>query len=188
MGVLTSRMVRLTKVSSRMLDMTGMVSGLLTIVAPYAKIVYSNGKNNVYWLAKCECGNSHYVTVNTFNTGRARSCGCLSSSDVVSAKKTSQGTVYSALELDRSSIKYNSLLDKTIGKLTVIDLSHAITYRTKYGHGDGVRLKVVVYWVCQCACGRVVTRSNKYLTEKIPQVKSCGCLGLNKKNIRKKMS
>lgn len=56
--------------------------------------------------------------------------------------------------------KLIDLTGKTFGRLTVISLSHKITY--------------VYYWTCKCSCGNLKAVSSVSLASK--NVRSCGCL------------
>lgn len=54
------------------LDLTGHRFGLLTVEK------YSYTKNNrVYWLCKCDCGNTKEVQKSSLKNGGTKSCGCL---------------------------------------------------------------------------------------------------------------
>ena len=56
------------------LDLTNQQFGRLT-----AKAISKNNHNGNYWLCDCKCGNQIEVTATNLNTGRIKSCGCLTS-------------------------------------------------------------------------------------------------------------
>lgn len=170
-------MEKITEVSPWMLDMSGMKSGLLTITTPHAKLRYPSGSMNVYWNAVCECGNKHIVNSAKFNRGNIKSCGCLATKDSQEATKSLSGTV----ELRRSGHRYRELFDTKFGKLTVIDLSHAISHLV---HGKRTETKWTINWICECACGKQVVRTDRYLFQKGP-TKSCGCSSVKTRNLRR---
>lgn len=60
--------------NSKIVDMTGMVFGRLTIKSHVGKI--GNSRTH-FWLARCECGNEVNVNGATVRCGKVRSCGCL---------------------------------------------------------------------------------------------------------------
>lgn len=174
-------MEKITKISPWMLDMTGMKSGLLTITNPHGRLKYPSGSITVYWNAVCECGNTHVVNAAKFNRGDIQSCGCLTTRDSHEAGKSLAGTVHTPNELRHSGHRYRELFDLTFGKLTVVDLSHAVSYEI---HGTRTETKWAIYWICECACGKQVVRTARYLTEKGPS-KSCGCTSMKLRNIRR---
>ena len=178
-------MVRITEISPWMLDLRGVKMGMLTIVEPHAKLVYPSGSMSTYWKGICECGNEHIVHSAKFTRGEIQSCGCMTTVDMMDAKKLHKGKVLNPRELVASGHIYKNLLDIQIDRLTVLDLSHAMMHAIKTSAGK-TEHKWVIYWNCQCRCGKMVTRSNRYLLW-AKKTKSCGCADPKRKNYRKKI-
>ena len=57
----------------RMNDLTGKRFGRLTVI----ERMPNNENNKVVWKCKCDCGNETVVIGSLLNTGRTKSCGCL---------------------------------------------------------------------------------------------------------------
>ena len=174
-------MEKITEISPWMVDMRGMVSGRLTITEPHGRLRYPSGSMTIFWKAACECGNIHVVHAAKFMRGEIKSCGCLGSTDAHVAAKTLKGRVYNPCELRRSKHRYQELFDKVFGRLTVVDLSHAISYTI---HGKRTETKWSIYWICVCTCGKQVTRTARYLMQKGSE-KSCGCASIKSRNMRR---
>nr|DAS56358.1 MAG TPA: ethylene-responsive transcription factor [Bacteriophage sp.] len=90
-------------------------------------------KNKTYCLCECECGNTKWIRSDAIKSGKSTSCGCN---------------------------QYVDLLNKKIGRLTVIEKTDK---RAKRGR---------VIWKCLCDCGNIVEKS----TADLKKAKSCGCL------------
>lgn len=54
-------------------DLTGKRVGRLTVI----KRMPNNANNKIMWLCKCDCGNETTVISSLLNTGKTKSCGCL---------------------------------------------------------------------------------------------------------------
>lgn len=54
-------------------DLTGKRVGRLTVI----RRMPNNANNKIMWLCKCDCGNETTVISSLLNTGRTKSCGCL---------------------------------------------------------------------------------------------------------------
>lgn len=55
-------------------DLTGQTFGLLSVVKRSRK---KDKNRRVYWLCRCECGNTTEVDTTRLTTGVTKSCGCL---------------------------------------------------------------------------------------------------------------
>lgn len=174
-------MEKITEISPWMIDMRGMTSGLLTITEPHGRLRYPSGSMTIFWNASCECGNSHIVHAAKFMRGDIKSCGCLGSTSAHIAAEKLKGKVYTPRELKRSGHRYREFFDKRFGQLVVRDLSHAVSYII---HGKRIETKWSIYWICECSCGKQVTRTARYLMQKGSE-KSCGCASIKSKNMRR---
>lgn len=67
-------------------DLTGQRFGKLTVV----KQMPNNKNNKVVWLCKCDCGNDTVVIGSRLNTGKTKSCGCLTRESTI-ARSTKHG-------------------------------------------------------------------------------------------------
>lgn len=54
-------------------DLTGKRVGRLTVI----RRMPNNANNKIMWLCKCDCGNETTVISSLLNTGKTKSCGCL---------------------------------------------------------------------------------------------------------------
>lgn len=61
------------KQSNRILNLTGMVFGRLTVIGR----AQSAGQKNTLWLCQCTCGKTHTVSTGNLRNGTIKSCGCL---------------------------------------------------------------------------------------------------------------
>ncbi len=57
-------------------DITGKTFGLLTAIKSTDRPV--DVKNGTYWECLCKCGSKHNTTLNSLQSGKSSSCGCLS--------------------------------------------------------------------------------------------------------------
>lgn len=69
------------------LELTGMRFGKWTALERSAN---KNNSNQFYWLCRCDCGATKYVTGSTLKRGTTRSCGCLNS-ELSSARMKKHG-------------------------------------------------------------------------------------------------
>ena len=60
------------------LDLTGQQFGRLTVDEFAGTIGDTRSSRKRYWYCTCECGNETLVTTGDLNSGRTKSCGCLS--------------------------------------------------------------------------------------------------------------
>lgn len=59
-------------------EMAGKKFGRWLVAGPYERRVQPNGKGQLYWLCKCDCGSDRYVSGSHLRRGLSKSCGCLS--------------------------------------------------------------------------------------------------------------
>ena len=57
-------------------DLTGQKFGKLTVIKPTSM----KDGTRMYWLCKCDCGNTYEVSGSSLKNGTTRSCGCIKSS------------------------------------------------------------------------------------------------------------
>lgn len=57
-------------------DLTGMVFGRLTAIAPAEDHIAKNGYHRTQWLCQCECGNQIVALSANLKRGNTNSCGC----------------------------------------------------------------------------------------------------------------
>lgn len=74
------------------IDLTGKKFGRLTVVNESSKI-----GQRIMWLCKCDCGNMKVVSANCLQSGRTKSCGCLSDENRRMPKKITHGMSRSRL-------------------------------------------------------------------------------------------
>ena len=161
------------KISEKVDDLTGMVSGKLTILSYYG-YRQRKGCRAQYWKASCECGNISYTTSDSFLKGAAKSCGCLrgSKSDYLDVKGSSVNKLLTPKEMNNCGHKFTNLVGKTFGYLYVNDIAYGKLVKQKQGkHNYEV---LVVYYICKCRCGNTTTKSNRQLIRK-QEKSSCGC-------------
>lgn len=64
-------------------DLSGQKFGRLTALE-----VDRNDKGKIYWLCKCDCGNSCTVLTNRLTSGHTKSCGCIEKEKIGNLNKT----------------------------------------------------------------------------------------------------
>lgn len=127
---------------SKKYNLVGEKFGMLTVIN-------RNGSKNgrAYWLCQCDCGNKTNVATNSLNSGKTKSCGCIS---IERIKNQNKGKSFVR---DISGNRY--------GKLVVIEFSHISEDRKR------------TYWKCKCDCGKeIITRGDGL---KSGHTSSCGC-------------
>lgn len=101
-------------------------------------VLHSNKKT--MGLFRCVCGNEIKRNPSTVMSGNTTSCGCKQFRD--------------------KEILINTLINKTINYLTILEVSH----RDKSGH---------LFYKCKCRCGNIkLVRRNSIIKG---HIKSCGC-------------
>lgn len=100
-----------------------------------------------YWICKCDCGKIKSIKSSSLRRGEIQSCGCLRNERVYLANETHR----------------DHLEGQRFGKLTVLKR-------------DENKPRGIVYWICQCDCGKVVSVKGSDLKRKDGnQTVSCGC-------------
>ena len=100
-----------------------------------------------YWICKCECGKIKSIKSSSLRRGEIKSCGCLRNEQT-----------YISNEIHRDHLE-----GQKFGKLTVIER-------------DKTKPKGIVYWICLCDCGNIISVRGQNLKRKDGnQTISCGC-------------
>lgn len=76
----------------KFIDLTSRKFGRLTVIES------DTSRKGVYWICKCECGNTKSIKSNSLLSGVSKSCGCL-----------------------QSNLRTNNLIGQKFGKLTVVE-------------------------------------------------------------------
>lgn len=76
---------------ARCIDLTGQKFGRLTAIKR------DTSRKGVYWICKCECGNTKSIKSDSLRSGTSKSCGCL-----------------------QSELRTNNIVGQRFGKLTVL--------------------------------------------------------------------
>ena len=175
--------------SNRKVNLTGQKFGKLTVTRKTDKRT-QNGK--VIWECLCDCGNIHNTSTDSLKQGKAKSCGCILSPNLIGQKfgkltvvqktdnKTSNGCVIWECQCDCGNICERSTRslkpDKncSCGCLTSFDLIGqrfnklvVVKKAGKTPHGS-------VLWECKCDCGNICEQTTGHLRNGTSQ--SCGCL------------
>lgn len=61
----------------KLLDISGMRYGRLTVIERAEDYVSSQGNKCTQWLCRCDCGNTKVVQGGSLRKGETKSCGCL---------------------------------------------------------------------------------------------------------------
>lgn len=100
-----------------------------------------------YWICQCNCGKIKSVKSSSLRRGEIQSCGCLRSE-----------RTYISNEIHRDHLE-----GQKFGKLTVLKR-------------DETKPRGVVYWICECECGKIISVRGQNLKRKdINRTVSCGC-------------
>ena len=67
-------------------DKTGRRYGRLVVLRMYEIRQNSKGRNKVYWLCKCDCGNEKAILAQSLSSGSTKSCGCYRNEQVAKSK------------------------------------------------------------------------------------------------------
>ena len=81
----------------KLVDLTGMVFGKLTVIKRDGSKPFPGGGKSVVYLCKCECGNTKRVYAGNLRTGHTTSCGCVQYQtriDVHTRHGVSQSRIY----------------------------------------------------------------------------------------------
>ena len=104
-------------------------------------------KSGSYWICQCECGKIKSIKSTSLRRGEIQSCGCLRNE-----------LTYKGNENHRDHLE-----GQRFGKLTVLER-------------DNTKPRGVVYWLCQCDCGKIISVRGQSLKRKDGnQTVSCGC-------------
>ncbi len=187
---------------SKRIDLVGKKFGRWTVI----KQSHISQKR-IYWLCKCDCGNSNTIAGYTLRYGSSTSCGCYKSERVINrCRKNLVGQTFgywSVIEFHHTN-KHNKAVWKCkckCGNIGLVETGtlisgnckscgcYSIEVRTnrradltkkKFGLLTPIRpfSSKPVTWECRCDCGKkCVVRADSLRSKK---TKSCGCL----KNIR----
>jgi len=63
--------------TKRFTNLEGKQFSNLTVTPAFKYTKAANGRNILYWLCKCDCGNEKYVKAGNLTQGYTKSCGCL---------------------------------------------------------------------------------------------------------------
>lgn len=123
-------------------DLSGRRFGKLTVIG----IDESKHGRGLFWLCKCECGNTKSYRSNTLKSGMVKSCGCLSRSQ-------------------SSERNFIDITGRRFGRLIVLTIDH----KEQDSAGN-----TAYFWRCRCDCGNEIVVQGDVL--KRGDTKSCGCL------------
>lgn len=115
-------------------DLSGLTYPHFTVIEPIYKEY--KGKNKLYWMCKCECGNIFYSTKTNIKKEKIKSCGCY------------QKKYQREKHLGKGKISVGEIF----GLLKVVD--------TKVGE-DGK-----TQYICNCECGNTITLSGSHLVKR----------------------
>lgn len=99
---------------NRVLDLTGQRFGRLTVLNIAHRKRDAQGDVRIFWLCKCDCGNTCIVRRSQLRSGSTKSCGCLSRELSSSRNKTHglYGTkIYKIWSGMKSRCRYSSCQD-----------------------------------------------------------------------------
>ena len=191
-----NRTIFLDKLPPRVLDITGYISGRLTILRIHSTEIYPKGGRAIRWVARCSCGNETIVSGHHFRNGDLKSCGCLGKERLAIEKhmrpavKSKHPTALPRpFAIDLNTLwrrKFKNYTDQRVGKLTAIKPVKAVKYFLHDSRTGKVTSKLVVYWRCLCDCGSFEDRNNIYLGNKKANhgCQRCRFTERNKKNNR----
>lgn len=153
-GCLNRDLVR-ARSDARIVDLTGQRFGMLTVIERAEYHVGSDGKKQLTWRCRCDCGSMVDIVGSGLKHGR-KSCGCLrkKQSDYPKDSPTYQQKVRRSWAED--------LTGRQFGQLTVV--SRAEDYVTKKGERQP-------RWLCKCECGNFTYNTTSGL--KHNQIKKC---------------
>ena len=64
---------------NNLIDISGQKFGRLLVLKKIASKKTNNGSTKIFWLCKCDCGNTSIVEGNSLKQGNTKSCGCIKS-------------------------------------------------------------------------------------------------------------
>lgn len=138
-------------------DLTGLVSGRLTVVSRAPDRFAPNGKRRIYWNCICECGTELEVRSDALRTGSSKSCGCLTREVAFEQIKKAQAVGYKRTPQD--------LTGRVFGRLTVREpAERSVTPKGRE----------LPRWWCDCSCGGEINALHDSLLQ--GKVHTCGCV------------
>lgn len=78
---------------SRFEDLTGKRFGRLVVIERAEDHIQPNGKHQIQWLCKCDCGNEVVVRGSNLKNGNSKSCGCLQKDTTSFNNKLHNGSI-----------------------------------------------------------------------------------------------
>lgn len=123
-------------------DILGKKFGKLTIL----DYEYRDDHGNMYYSAKCDCGNITVARRDSLLSGNTKSCGC---------------------KVHDSRIDPNDIIGETFGELYIDSLVTDETILNNFDFGEYV-------YRAKCSCGNTIAVTRHSL--KCDRVRSCGCL------------
>lgn len=129
-------------------DLTGQRFGHLTVLERVDNQVGKNGKTNVVYRCRCDCGEETVVRATALRSGATTSCGC--------SRKTSM-----------QSVNLEDLTGQQFGRWTVLYRAESIVEPSG---------RKATMWHCRCKCG--TERDVRAAVLKKGMSQSCGCLKL----------
>ena len=135
-----------------MKDLTGKVSGKLTVVSFSHLHIQPRGGAVPKWNCLCSCGKTVVVMASNINTGHTTSCGCI----------RREARLEHAERLKSGEYIPSTICGERFGSLVVKEFSHWKISK------DGVRNS---YWKCICDCGKTCTKARSGFNKK----SDCGC-------------
>lgn len=186
------KVVALTKVPPRALDLTGCISGRLRVTGIHSKVTWKAGGQVFMWHAECECGNKTVINGQHFNNGNIQSCGCLGKDRAAASKRTNKtkpqvhkGRIPDPVDLNIVQLMKRQYVDfrgRKVGLLSPLHPTKGVQYMVHNNKTGRLNRKLVVHWLCQCDCGMTVERSSSYLSR---SGTIHGCQRCCKKRLRK---
>ena len=132
---------------SKLIDLTGQRFGRLVVLEKDKNRITNSGS---YWICKCDCGKTKSVKSSSLRRGEIQSCGCYRTERIMATKEK--------LNL------VDNLVGNRYGLLTVLKKD---PIRANNG---------AVKWICQCACGNIISVRGAALKDKTEnRTISCGC-------------
>lgn len=164
----------LTEVPPRATDLTGNISGRLTITGIHSRVKWDTGGQVFMWKAECECGNHPVVNGQHFLNGNIKSCGCLNQDRAAESKRKNKtkpqvykGKIPDPVDLNVVQLLKRKFVDfrgKKVGRLTPLHPTKGVQYMVHNSSSGRLNRKLVVHWLCACDCGMTVERGSSYLS------------------------
>lgn len=79
-------------------DLTNMKFGKLLVL----RMTRLEHRTGIYWICKCDCGNTTQIRTSSLKRGRSKSCGCsINQSEILKFKKKNPNASYTDIVLER---------------------------------------------------------------------------------------